>query len=120
MEVPVSGSRAVGLNCACWPDFVSSGDSYDQRKPRFRVKPRLIFQSSCTYRECCHQRGRKLAKAVVKDALLTEPNRKSAKAFPVFGVKGSWVPAKLYVPEGRSGCTDSRRVRTISYPALIV
>src|ERR1700693_1328839 len=47
---PVSGSTTVGLNCDSWPYLVPNGDSYAQRKPMFRVRFLLIFQSSCRYK----------------------------------------------------------------------
>src|SRR5438105_4071625 len=34
---PVSGSVALGSNCACLPPAVWNGDSYDQRRPRLIV-----------------------------------------------------------------------------------
>src|ERR1700683_3719164 len=59
---PVSGSATLGLNSDCCPYLALKGDSYDHRRPRFRVKPRIGFQSSCTYKELCHQRGSQVAR----------------------------------------------------------
>src|SRR6266849_4099677 len=38
---PLSGSVALGSNCACLPSAVWKGDSYDQRTPRLSVRLRI-------------------------------------------------------------------------------
>src|SRR5437879_5998086 len=92
---PLTGSFAVGSNCACWPYFVWNGVSYDQRTPKFTVTPLNGFQSSCTYHWCDHHRGSQLANSCVNVALDTVPSRNEANPLPVFGVKGASVPPNV-------------------------
>src|SRR5262245_61564643 len=92
---PVEGSIAVGLNWLCCPYLVLNGDSYCQRMPRLRVNLGVTFQSSWKYPPWLHQRGRDVAKACVKVALVTAPSMKLANWFPVRFRKGNSVPPKL-------------------------
>ena len=72
---------------------------------------RKSLKSSWTYQACDHQRGSHVVTACVNSALLTEPSRNAANAFPVFGRNGKSVPPKRYVPEGSAGTSELYRVR---------
>src|SRR3712207_6418719 len=81
---------------------------------------RRTFQSSCTYHACDHHRGSHVVTACVYSALLTEPSRNAANAFPVFGVNGKSVPPNRYDPDGSAATSELYRVRIVSQPTFKV